>query len=417
VTRALARRHRPTGPARPPRARRLLVRALVVTLGAAAVALLAWLGAHLFTDRSQLARAIAWGDSDVDDWRRFPARIVENAPPAYHFGRPSADTARRYTPALATVSLPRDGRVVTQDLGAFLQATDTTAFLVIKDDVLLYEGYFNGHRRDATVTSFSVAKSFVSALVGIAMTEGAIGGIDDPITRYVPELLGTDPRYAGVTLRHLLTMSSGIRYVERGLPWSDDARTYYGPNLRAVAVSSPIDGEPGRRFHYNNFHPLLLGLVLERATRRPVAAYLEEKIWKPLGMEAPGSWSLDSEASSFEKMESGLNGRAIDFAKFGRLYLNGGRRDGAQLVPASWVVESTRLDATTDPAPHYRYFWWVDARRPDRHRFFAAGKHGQYLYLVPDQRLLIVRFGRSDPFRAWTMVFGELSDRLAAADR
>jgi CubicO group peptidase (beta-lactamase class C family) len=238
--------------------------------------------------------------------------------------------------------------------------------------------------------------------------------VEDPITRYVPELLARDPRYAAVTLRHLLSMSSGIRYAERGLPWSDDAATYYAPNLRAVALSSPIEGEPGRRFHYNNFHPLLLGLVLERTTRQPVATYLQEKVWKPLGMEAPASWSLDSEASGFEKMESGLNGRAIDFAKFGRLYLNGGRWNGRPIVPASWVEESTRIDTTTDPAPHYQYFWWVDARRTDRHAFFAAGKHGQYLYLVPEQRLLIVRFGRTDPLRAWRALFEALADRIAA---
>lgn len=158
-------------------------------------------------------------------------------------------------------------------------------------------------------------------------------------------------------------MSSGIRYSEYHMPWSDDTTTYYAPDLRAAAISSPITGEPGQEFHYNNFHPLLLGMVLERTTGRPVAQYLEEKIWKPLGMESPGSWSLDSEQSGFEKMESGINGRAIDFAKFGRLFLNNGNWNGVQLIPAEWVDESTRLDTTTDPAPQYQYFWWVKSHR------------------------------------------------------
>ena len=133
-------------------------------------------------------------------------------------------------------------------------------------------------------------------------------------------------------------MASGIRYEERGMPWSDDALTYYGTDLRAAAVSSTITGPPGRVFHYNNFHPLLLGLVLERTTGVPVSNYLQERLWKRLGMEAPASWSLDSERSGFEKLESGLNARAIDFAKFGRLYLNRGHWEGEQsFLPAGWT--------------------------------------------------------------------------------
>jgi CubicO group peptidase (beta-lactamase class C family) len=205
-------------------------------------------------------------------------------------------------------------------------------------------------------------------------------------------------------LRHLLTMASGIR--------SDDATTYYAPNLRIAAISSPITALPGQEFHYNNFNPLLLGLVLERTTGRPVAQYLEEKIWKPLGMEAPGSWSLDSVESSFEKMESGINGRAVDFAKFGRLFLDKGNWNGTQLIPADWVDESTRLDIKTDPAPQYQYFWWLNTKVTDKHHFYAVGKHGQYIYIVPEQHLIIVRFGKTDPYGHWNDVFEILAERI-----
>ncbi len=299
------------------------------------------------------------------------------------------------------------------EISKFLKETDTAAFLVIKDDLLLREEYFNGYDHSAIVTSFSVAKSFVSALLGIAIKERYIGGVKDPITKYVPELLQKDPRYQKVNLRHLLSMSSGIRYRERGMPWSDDSAVYYSPDLRATAVSSPIAGEPGKTFLYNNFHPLLLGLALERSTKRRVSQYLEEKIWKPLGMEAPGSWSLDSERSGFEKLESGINGRAVDFAKFGRLFLNRGNWNGKQIIPPAWVDESTRLDTTTDPAPQYQYMWWVNARLAGKHHFFAAGKHGQYIYLVPEQNLMFVRFGKTDPCRHWVDFFEILSDRIA----
>lgn len=375
---------------------------------------LVWSGAHLFTDRSTWARAIAWGDSDVGDVRRFPERVVANEGPTFDFEPASEEVRARFAPALETVAHLRGGRTVTEGLDAFLERTGTVAFLVVRDDVLLYERYFGGFDRTSTVTSFSVAKSFVSALVGVAIADGHVASVDDPVARYVPELLERDPRYADVTLRHLLTMASGIRYRELGLPWGDDAATYYAPDLRAVAVSSPIEGEPGAAFHYNNVHPLLLGLVLERATGRPVARYLEEAIWRPLGMEAPGSWSLDSERSGFEKMESGVNGRAIDFAKFARLFLHGGAWDGVQVVPSAWVEASTRGAIATGGATRYGYLWWVHPRDGERDHFFAAGKHGQYLYVAPDQGLIVVRFGRSDRFGGWVDLFASLAERFAA---
>ncbi len=380
------------------------------------VLVLIWLGAHLFTANSQWARAIAWLDSDIDDYKRFPMRVVANAAPTFDFLQPSVEIQQRYAPAFDTITYSQNGQSVARDFAKFLEQTDTVAFLVIKDDTLLYEGYFNGYDHNSTVTSFSIAKSFVSALVGIAISDGYISGVDDPITKYVPELLEKDPRYQNITLRHLLTMSSGIRYRELSMPWSDDAATYYAPDLRAVAISSPIVGVPGQEFHYNNFHPLLLGMVLERVTGRPVAQYLEEKIWKPLGMEAPGSWSLDSEQSRFEKMESGINGRAIDFAKFGRLFLNEGNWNGVQFIPAEWVDESTRLDTATDPALQYQYFWWVNVEATGKHHYYAAGKHGQYIYLVPEQNLIFVRFGRTDPYRHWDELFEVLTERIATLD-
>jgi CubicO group peptidase (beta-lactamase class C family) len=150
------------------------------------VLVLIWLGAHLFTDRSQWARAIAWLDSDIDDYKRFPMRIVANAAPPFNFKLPSVEIQQRYAPAFDTITYTRNGRNITQDFDKFLEQTDTVALLVIKDDILLYEGYFNGYDHDSTVTSFSIAKSFVSALVGIAISDGYISGVDDPITKYVP---------------------------------------------------------------------------------------------------------------------------------------------------------------------------------------------------------------------------------------
>ena len=242
--------------------------------------------------------------------------------PLLNFETVDSATQNQYLTVLNTIaSQPFSPNTVTRaSFDELLASTQTTAFLIIKDDRLIYENYFNGYERDSINTSFSVAKSFVSALVGISIDEGLIDSVDDPITKYIPELQNKDSRYSAITIKNLLSMSSGLRYVEEETPFSDDTKTYYDPNLRTVALSAVIEEEPGKRFHYNNYNYLLLGIILERATGMPVAKYMEEKLWKPLGMEAPASWSLDSETNGFEKMESGINARAIDFAKFGRLY-------------------------------------------------------------------------------------------------
>jgi CubicO group peptidase (beta-lactamase class C family) len=363
------------------------------------------------TSRSQLARAIVWGESDVGDYARFPARRVAAGPRRFEFRRPPGGIQAAPVPA---VSIREQGRQVERDLEQFLASSGTTAFLILRGDTLVYERYFNGYDHDSTQTSMSMAKSVLSALIGIAIGEGRIGSVDDPVTRYVPELLRRDPRFGRVTLQDLLTMRSGLRYKETGSPWGDDTATYYAPDLRTLALRrTEIVQEPGRTFLYNNYNPLLLGLVLERATGMPVAGYLERKLWRPLGMEADGSWSLDSRRDGFEKMESGLNGRAVDFAKFGVLYANGGSWHGRQLVPRAWVQDLSAVPTRVSeaPAPAYQYFWWVqNSRRPPA--FFALGKYAQLIYVVPATRLVLVRFGRAAGYDRWPELLSDLARRL-----
>jgi CubicO group peptidase (beta-lactamase class C family) len=383
-------------------------------LALAALLVLAWVGYAALaasTSRSQLARAVLWGESDVGDHARFPARRIAAGPTRFRFRRPAGGSS---VPPVRTVEVVEGGRLVRRDLEQFLSASDTTAFLVLRGDTLLYEGYFNGAGHDSVQTSMSVAKSVLSVLVGIAVGEGRIGSVDDPITRYVPDLAVRDRRFEKVTLRHLLTMRSGLRYEESGGPWGDDTATYYAPDLRALALTrTEVVEEPGRRFHYNNFNPLLVGLALERATETPVASYLEAKLWRPLGMEADGSWSLDSRVSGFEKMESGLNARAVDFAKLGLLYARGGAWQGRQLVPLAWVQESTVVPTGGGliPAPRYGYFWWLqDDRSPPA--LFARGKYGQHIYVVPKDDLILVRLGTDAGYRHWPQLLSDLASRL-----
>jgi CubicO group peptidase (beta-lactamase class C family) len=388
--------------------RRWLLIALAALLALAGVG---YGGLAASTSRSQLARAVIWGESDVHDYARFPDRRIAAGPTRFRFHRPPGDSG---LPPVRTVRVLEDGQPVERDLQRFLAASDTTAFLILRGDILLYEGYFNGYDHDSTQTSMSIAKSVLSALVGIAIGEGRIGSVDDPITMYVPELLRRDRRFARITLRHLLTMRSGLRYQESGTPWSDDTATYYAPDLRAAALrNTEIVEEPGRRFQYNNYNPLLVGLALERATGMPVAAYLERRLWQPLGMEADGSWSLDSRRSGFEKMESGLNARAIDFAKLGVLYAGGGAWQGRQLVPRAWVQNPALVPTGggSIPAAGYQYFWWVQSDRSPR-ALFARGKYGQHIYVVPQTRLVLVRFGRDNGGVRWPDLLSDLAKRL-----
>ncbi len=337
------------------------------------------LWAALSTGGNLIARGIMWGDSDADDWKRFPTRTMQASPEPVVFaaGAPIAFPERLFEEDSGSYSLD-----------AFLQQTNTTALIILHGDEVIYEEYFNGGNRTATVMSFSAAKSFLSTLVGIAIDEGAIHSLDDPITAYVPELAKHDPRYADITLRHLITMSSGLRWERTSAAIDDSFISYYAPDLRAAALDVPIVGPPGASFTYNDYNPLLLGMALERATGVSVSEYMETRLWQPMGAEGEASWSLDSEQSGFEKTFAGLNGRAIDFAaKLGWLYLNEGRNGERQVVPAAWV-EAAVTDATGDG---YGYYWWIDAERGG---YWAEGDKCQYIYVYPPANLVLARTGR-----------------------
>jgi CubicO group peptidase (beta-lactamase class C family) len=375
-----------------------------------------------------LARDMVWGPSDVWDYQKFPARAVHNAPPAFQFQQ----SLRPELFQTMSIEYQQEGQVKQANLEELLQSTQTTSFIVIQDDAILYEGYFNGYNRDSIVTSFSMAKSVTSALVGIAIDEGYIGSVDDPILSYLPELRGKG--LDDVTIRHLLLMSSGIRYVSDDeiagpaqlSPFSDDGLSYSYPNLRSQALAVVPDGKPpGTEFNYNNYNPTLLGIILERTTHRPVAQYLQEKIWAPLGMEYPASWSLDSQASGFEATLCCLHGRAIDFAKFGRLFLHNGNWNGTQVISAQWVKESTspypnpngtiawRANTWFSHWPasngYYKYQWWGKLQSDGSYDFMAIGHLGQRIYVSPQHNAVAVRFGISDEgVDAWEEVLASV---------
>ena len=347
-----------------------------------------YLWAYRSTGTSLIARGIMWGDSDAGDLYRFPTRVMHASAAPVEFEPLEGALQSR----LAELPITNDDiGVVDMPFDEYLAYTNTTAFIVLHGDQLVYEAYFNGADRESIQTSFSAAKSFTSTLVGIAIEEGFIRGLDDPITDYLPELAVRDGRFREITLRHLLTMTSGLRWERSGSnPFSDDFISYYSPDLRAAAFEVEIVTQPGIAFLYNDYNPLLVGMVLERAAGMTVSEYMETRLWQPMGAEGDGSWSLDSEQSGFEKMFVGVNGRAIDLMKLGWLFQNKGRNGDTQVVPVSWVEEATQVNTTSDPASFYQYYWWIDE---ERQMYFAEGDKCQFIFVYPQANLVAGRFG------------------------
>jgi len=358
---------------------------LILVLSLITSGVLLW--AYLSTDTSLVARGILWGDSDAGDLYRFPTRTMHASLEPVEFVAGDGEMQS----AIAGLPIANDEiGVANMPLDEYLAHTNTTAFIILHREQLLYEGYFNGADRETIHTSFSAAKSFTSTLVGIALHEGFIHSLDESITNYLPELSDRDPRFEKITIRHLVMMKSGLRWErDDSNPFSDDFITYYSPDLRKTALKSEIIEAPGQRFLYNDYNPLLVGMILERATGMNIAEYMETRLWQPMGAEGDGSWSLDSEQAGFEKMFVGVNGHAIDLAKLGWLFLNNGSNGDTQVVPVSWIADVTELSTTTDNYS-YRYYWWIDEKRQ---MYFAEGDKCQFIYVYPQAELVLARFG------------------------
>lgn len=378
-----------------------------------------------------VGRFFLYNFADIRDKNKFPSVPVDNAPEqVFHFAEWPADAPDPRVPFTFTAN---DEPVALDD---FLEDNKTVAFLIIKSDTIVYERYFRRYDEATTHPSFSVAKSFVSALVGIAVAEGHIGSTDEPITNYLDYL--PEEEFGQITIQHLLDMRSGIAFNEGyANPFGDVAKYYYGRDIAKYLTRVEVENVPGQYFQYVSVNPQLLADILERATGRSLHDYLTEKIWRPLGMEYPASWSVDSKRHQTEKAFCCLNAAARDFAKFGRLYLHGGNWEGRQIVPAAWVERSTTF---TEPLNNFNYTnqWWHAATsfpasdtsrtvnvlhttyerngetyiRQPLSAYYAQGILGQFVFVHPDKDLIIVRLGRKYGDVNWVNFFYQISNRF-----
>jgi len=284
------------------------------------------------------------------------------------------------------------------DTAEFLALTDTTGIIVIKDDRIVFERYFRGTDVHTRTVAWSLSKSFLSALIGIAVGEGKIQSISDPVTRYVPELAGS--AYDGVRIKDVLQMSSGARWNEDySDPHSDVMRFGHavalGQSLDAFARTLPREYEPGTYLRYNSMDTQVLGMVLRRATGMPLSAYLSARLWQPLGMQDDGYFLTDGKGVEFAA--AGLNATLRDYARLGLLYAHHGNWHGAQIVSPEWVQASTTPDApqlmpgrraSSTEIWGYGYQWWIPDLQGD---YVAVGVFNQFIYVNPRERLVIAK--------------------------
>ncbi|WP_417449304.1 serine hydrolase domain-containing protein [Kordiimonas sp.] len=314
--------------------------------------------------------------------------------------------------------------------------TGTTGLIVVRDNKVLFEEYYQGESADDQHIQFSVTKSFISALFGIALDNGQIESINDDVTKYLPELKGSG--YDGVSLRDILTMSSGIRFNEDYGDLTSDVNRMSmvigtGASLDGYAASLERERVPGTFNDYVSVNTHVLGMVLVRVTGKSLTTLLEEQIWQPVGMEHDAYFLIDGHG--MEVAMGGLQASLRDMARMGRLYLHKGNWEGEQIVPADWVTASV-----TPSAPHleagfgnpnsetpfgYGYQWWTPSN--PHGDFMAAGIYSQYIYVDPTTRTIIAKTsankGYNDPanklhmdmiitaFQAISAAVGEMDGR------
>lgn len=352
-------------------------------------------------DRAATVATLFSGAEQYENFNRmdemFPSATMSASNAPFEFGEGA--------PLSVPASFVYDGEIV--DTQTFLTETDTAALLVLKDGDVVFEDYWLTGGRDVTWLSMSVAKSFVSALIGIAVADGDIESTEDPVTRYVPELEGS--AYDGVSIKDILQMSSGARWNEDYSDPESDINRFgrifaLGGSLNAFAGTLENQRAPGTYNLYNSTDTQVLGMLLVKTTGRTIADYMQEKLWHPLGAETEAHWLLDSEG--MEMAFGGMNATARDYAKIGELYRLGGRLNGQQIVPSEWVAASVTPDAPhllpgkDNPASDfelgYGYQWWIP--EGDDGEFSAIGVYNQFVFVNPRRGTVIVKLSANSEY-------------------
>ena len=351
------------------------------TFGIAVVLLVCLIGGFLFLPSNYyLRKAIVHFMPKIDQYSIFENRIVKA-------GLPQAwERATKYN----SLSLP-------PEFQPSFAEYETVAFLIIKDNKLLFEEYWEDYSPKSHSNSFSMAKSIVSLAIGCAIDDGLIKTVDQPVSDFFPEFKEYNEK--ALTIRHLLTMSAGVDFEEAYTsPFSPTTKLYYGNNLQKITFGMKKIEEPGVNFIYQSGVTQLLAFIVEKATGKTLSDYVSDKLWTPMHAEESALWSLDRK-DGIEKAYCCFNSNARDFARFGQLLLNNGQWDGKQLISPSYLKEALSPDVDLwdkeNETPNRCYgfqFWYLNYKGLDVS--YMRGILGQYVLAIPDKNAVIVRLGK-----------------------
>lgn len=275
-----------------------------------------------------------------------------------------------------------------------MELYETVSFVVIKNDTVKFEKHWEGYNDSSLVNSFSMAKSITGMLVGCALKDGLIKSVDEPVANYIDEFKAGDLQ--NITIKHLLTMSSGLDFKEDySSMFSWPAEAYYGPDVNGLTIKqAKVEIEPGKIWFYKGGDTQLLGIILKKVTGKTIAQYASEKLWKPMGAEQPAFWSLDEHG--MEKVSCCWYSNAKDFARIAKLMMNQGNWNGQQIIDSTFVKEALTpadlLDRKGNKSQQYGYQWWL-MKHKGHDVFYARGIRGQYIFAIPDTKTIVVRLG------------------------
>ena len=265
----------------------------------------------------------------------------------------------------------------------------TKSFLVIKNDSILFEKYYDGHKQTDISNSFSVAKSIVTSMLGKAIMEGKIKSLDQPVSDFFKEY--KNGLASELTVGDLASMSSGMKWNEKYYSVINiTSESYFTDDLRSVILGQEIENKPGKGFRYSSGDTQLLAMIIEKATGTSLSNYLSQKFWDPMGAENLALWQIDSKESGMEKAYCCIAATARDFARFGKLYIDKGKWGDTQILDSSFVELS--LNPVFDDSPFYGYGWWL-YEYEGKKVFTMNGHRGQFVISFPDENIIIVRQG------------------------
>jgi len=262
----------------------------------------------------------------------------------------------------------------------------TIAYVIIKNDSIWFEKYYDGFNENSKTNSFSMAKSITTSLLGKAIMDGYIEDLNQPVSDFYPEY-----DYAKTTVGDLASMASGLDWIELYTnPFCITARANYDNDLAETILNQKVVKTPGVEFEYLSGSTALLGMVIQKATDKPLAKYLSKSFWKPLGTTNDALWQLDDKEHRLAKAFTSISSNAKDFARFGKLYKDHGKWGGKQLLDSAFVTKS--ITPRFAESPEYGYGWWLKDIG-NKHFFMMRGHLGQYVFVEPNDNIIIVRLG------------------------